>query len=1295
MKSKTHKSGFALVIALSLMAFVLLLLLSITTLVQVETRSAENTKTQTQARMNALLGLQQALGELQQTAGHDQRVTATGNLWATPAVGTEHLVGVWSSEDGDGDGEPDGDFVRWLVSHNDESAASADEKSDSVNFVTFARPVETDGSGGYNVTNPDFVALVGEGSVAQNDPEQSPQAVVAQKLPILSDSSSAAGNYAWWVGDNGVKATITQADPYAAGLRTGSDFPVNANMLSMQGSNVSALSDFATLDFSDKATVERLQRSSSLSDVELVDPVITSQVLKKHFHDLTTTSLGLQTNTRFGGLKRDLSLLFEMSDADFDDPNGDFIKTMEDESDEVAPEADESDKAGGLGLVYDVASIRSDAAWAMKDKYALIFKEPVEGDAKGDGVIYGPTWDMLRSYYRLYRGVEDKATSPTLRAGWAQTYQPSKAAMTASGGLSGVRENQKARYTLVAQGIRHEGPQESPELVQSTNVLKPDRWVSKVSSDSNFDAIRATSGSYLPYLTRMTMAYGVTSEAAGAGTYDLDIIWQPMLTFHNPYNVTIETPSLRYATGMEHMQLFITHISGTVPTGATWALGDEVLAGDAAKVFNYPGEKSPDRVMIEQGKELVFEIPATTFAPGEVKVFSVSGQILDSGNPFRVTMTAAPPSSDTDGVHFNLPSTTANWKLNSAPDLDGLVYNIPAGNEIEVRLKIKKETRFGLDVWNEALGAYDSLIGFRSVSAKLFGNVNWDRKPQSNYSAPVDDYLGSVIPNLVMDFYIKPLSFDENLYGGDPSITNIQDNRKVYPNYIATNPMAASFHDYGNGSIERQTFSSLYHCYAERYTSPSANHPRDLVMNTGDGSSSWGHNHGDVGPTRSILLDLPVAPMQSIGQFQHAILHAMPYFPTMAVGHSFASPFVPFVAPATNSVHEPSRYSKGWANGLAYTFERIYENASLGKINEYAFYDLPYLLNQALWDCYFFSSIAPDQNFVSLAYDNADDLESNSEDLAVSLSNVVDVFVVGDRELANARMQLLDAPSIGGSIVEDLQDFRYSANHLAVSGAFNVNSTSVPAWATLLSGYRNALLTASQDGSLTDVSLGTEESAFPGMSLAPGNAANSNTSMLSDSAWAGFMRLSDEDITGLAEAIVDELKERAAFRARNGPVQPVLSLAEFINRINTDDTRYSRSGILQQAIEDIDLNGGLTGLPVTQFETANFNQNHSPAPYDTPHRDYYPDSTYSIDVRNVSPMALTQADILQAIGPVISARSDTFTIRSYGDVEDPITGRVLSRVWCEALVQRTTEEVNVNERRFELIAFRWLEPNEI
>jgi type II secretory pathway component PulK len=74
---RPSQGGFALVIALSLMAFVLLLLLSITTLVQVESQSAAIHMHRMQAEQSALLGLQIALGELQKTAGPDQRVTAT------------------------------------------------------------------------------------------------------------------------------------------------------------------------------------------------------------------------------------------------------------------------------------------------------------------------------------------------------------------------------------------------------------------------------------------------------------------------------------------------------------------------------------------------------------------------------------------------------------------------------------------------------------------------------------------------------------------------------------------------------------------------------------------------------------------------------------------------------------------------------------------------------------------------------------------------------------------------------------------------------------------------------------------------------------------------------------------------------------------------------------------------------------------------------------------------------------------------------------------------------------------
>ena len=61
--------GFALVIALSLMAFVLLLLLSITTLTQVEIKTASLQKDKLEAQQNALLGLSTAIGQLQKLAG--------------------------------------------------------------------------------------------------------------------------------------------------------------------------------------------------------------------------------------------------------------------------------------------------------------------------------------------------------------------------------------------------------------------------------------------------------------------------------------------------------------------------------------------------------------------------------------------------------------------------------------------------------------------------------------------------------------------------------------------------------------------------------------------------------------------------------------------------------------------------------------------------------------------------------------------------------------------------------------------------------------------------------------------------------------------------------------------------------------------------------------------------------------------------------------------------------------------------------------------------------------------------
>jgi len=85
--------------------------------------------------------------------------------------------------------------------------------------------------------------------------------------------------------------------------------------------------------------------------------------------------------------------------------------------------------------------------------------------------------------------------------------------------------------------------------------------------------------------------------------------------------------------------------------------------------------------------------------------------------------------------------------------------------------------------------------------------------------------------------------------------------------------------------------------------------------------------------------------------------------------------------------------------------------------------------------------------------------------------------------------------------------------------------------------------------------------------------------------------------------------------------------------------------------------------------------------------------------------------VLGAIGPVLAVRSDTFLVRAYGDAVNPATGAVESCAWCEAVVQRVPDYVDpanapetaaglseTNQtygRRFEIVRFRWLAPEDV
>ena len=349
--------------------------------------------------------------------------------------------------------------------------------------------------------------------------------------------------------------------------------------------------------------------------------------------------------------------------------------------------------------------------------------------------------------------------------------------------------------------------------------------------------------------------------------------------------------------------------------------------------------------------------------------------------------------------------------------------------------------------------------------------------------------------------------------------------------------------------------------------------------------------------------------------------------------------------------------------------------------------DLPYMLNASLWDRFYLSTIPQTGN-----------LSLDSSNLSV---------------LANNR-HVLTPDASGAFPAEDaLRDsdtaFAQSAAHIQVDGAFNINSVSVDAWEAVLLQAAGKTISTERDGELNTAGAETFVAfpRFPDPVYGVEDKAAFDALDAQDAKQhAGLFVTDDEDIRIMAEHIVAEIKRRG----------PFVSMADFVNRrllpdANDLDLDYQGlMGTLDAAIMRASQTQDVLNYQQIFGRTGDWNQQLDPLVIPSTANPGYAvdvEGAYGVPEGHQSTALegnsanLTQGDLLQALGSQLSARSDTFVIRTYGESKDPISGEVSASVRCEAVVQRIAEPVDPNDstlaptgkfgRRFVVTAFRWLD----
>ena len=1184
---KTSPSkGFALVVTLSLMILLTIIAVGLLTLSSVSLRSASQGESMATAKSNARLALMLAIGDLQKSLGPDKAITATSEiLSATPAK--PNTAGVWESWNFDPTSsslnysdEKKSRFRRWLVSYSDPQLV------ESRDFGTTAWTGKT-------------MELVGDNALGDKatDSEKS----VAGVVPV-SRNGKIQGSYAWHVSDESVKARINL---YRDPSRNGTVAQKRA-LLAGQRPDVSLIEsksagalNFLPSDATATAFADAEKTTNKVTDLEQADLLSTSGEIKKFRNHVTPHSLGLLTDVRNGGLKQDLSSIFEMTT---------------------------SSSAVTLPTAYNNRKLYQ--------------------STHGITGVSDPFWSALSSYYNTFRSITNIDSSPTF-------YQ---------------RPSQSTLITNLAPPSRfYPGPV----------IAKVEALFSYVTRDSHSNWVGTLKG--------------VDPKMLYMG----HLVYSPLITLHNPYNINLSFDNLE-VTIRNVPIAFNFYVNGIAQSSRLVPLTDMFVNGGdrrektfVLKIANWSSPTSTSTtgpLVMKPGQTLVcgpYLDPNASFSNNMgTPFFDWQNDLTGTGTlPIK-----AKPGFVGRCVGFDVDWTTpVHGGLSSGQQTDAEkgVLGLRATDTIHMEYAVEQPS-MGLNTEFQVTAKFTSqgrTFDYGGLSFLYQNNTTLKKLFNKTYRYPTSGVLTQAmtyVPNG------DPISRHANAqtvavfsaYARTTSGGVYETNKRV--------ETAGALNALRDGRLAGKPF--LFHNPARTVvkmnlqTEKPGGHSHELnfqqFLNLGevedyfnlDVTNRTPYLTGNTtlrGIKSGSYLELQTGPMQAIADFRRSNALSSSYLPN-------------FVQPVANSLVSP----------LMSTSQVTETDTAVAS---YALLDHSVLANHALYDRFYFSTMATDNK--------------------VTPDVVFEKFMDGTAPLLSQSFQpYLPAGMTNKTAKEELfasgkpKDAAYqsAAEYQLVRGAFNVNSTDVQAWKAVLASMNKAeivTLWAKTAGLEIIKSSGVPVLAMSmvngGLAASAGGVDAGKIDDTRTNAWNGYRELSNSQLDELATKIVEQVRSRG----------PFLSMSEFVNRQIGAESDFTRMGALEAAITESKINDTMYGNQI-QIQEADISD-ETLYNYKTP-------LASTGNPAAGAPGWISQGDLLRVLEPAATVRSDTFVIRVCGEAWDP-KGVVTARAYAEAVVQRIPEYVDpanrpslnvytdsgaapankIFGRRMSVVSFRWLSSKEV